>query len=298
MSRAIEGTGPDCLSMRGLQLHAMLARVSLQHPAQRSARGFKTRPYTFEFKTRQVEIICASMSGALGSVGGFCVGHSEVRSSGTQAAALCSAPRPRAAHPWPLPCTCAQRASLRSNSLARAVPHKTPQVCDHQRLCGQGYCFSASLPPYLATAAIEALRILGTPDGQARAAAVRAAAAELRGLLSDVPTLRLAGAAAGPGAASPVLHLHLAPEVESALGGRAAASAALQRVADAALARSGVFVALPRYSALDEAAPRPSIKLVANAALAEAGRAAAVAAAVREAAAGALGGAPPAKGRR
>ena len=28
-------------------------------------------------KPGQVEIICASMSGALGSVGGFCVGHSE-----------------------------------------------------------------------------------------------------------------------------------------------------------------------------------------------------------------------------
>ncbi|XP_049594456.1 serine palmitoyltransferase 1 isoform X2 [Syngnathus scovelli] len=33
-------------------------------------------------------------------------------------------------------------------------------VIDHQRLSGQGYCFSASLPPMLAAAAIEALSIM------------------------------------------------------------------------------------------------------------------------------------------
>uniref|UniRef100_A0A4W3IHQ1 Serine palmitoyltransferase 1 n=1 Tax=Callorhinchus milii TaxID=7868 RepID=A0A4W3IHQ1_CALMI len=33
-------------------------------------------------------------------------------------------------------------------------------VIDHQRLSGQGYCFSASLPPMLASAAIEALNIM------------------------------------------------------------------------------------------------------------------------------------------
>jgi 7-keto-8-aminopelargonate synthetase-like enzyme len=33
-------------------------------------------------------------------------------------------------------------------------------VVQHQVLSGQGYCFSASLPPLLATAAIEALNII------------------------------------------------------------------------------------------------------------------------------------------
>ena len=47
------------------------------------------------------------------------------------------------------------------------------EVCDHQRLCGQGYCFSASLPPYLATAAHEALDIVSSSRGQAVAAQVR-----------------------------------------------------------------------------------------------------------------------------
>lgn len=46
------------------------------------------------------------------------------------------------------------------------------EVCDHQRLCGQGYCFSASLPPYLATAAHQALNVLQTSRGQQLAAQV------------------------------------------------------------------------------------------------------------------------------
>lgn len=50
----------------------------------------------------QVEIIAGSMSNAMGSVGGFCVGDRT--------------------------------------------------ITEHQRLSGSGYCFSASLPPYLAAA--------------------------------------------------------------------------------------------------------------------------------------------------
>uniref|UniRef100_A0A7N8XH56 Serine palmitoyltransferase 1 n=1 Tax=Mastacembelus armatus TaxID=205130 RepID=A0A7N8XH56_9TELE len=38
-------------------------------------------------------------------------------------------------------------------------------VIDHQRLSGQGYCFSASLPPMLAAAAIEALNIMEEDPG-------------------------------------------------------------------------------------------------------------------------------------
>jgi serine palmitoyltransferase len=33
-------------------------------------------------------------------------------------------------------------------------------LVDHQRLAGKGYCFSASSPPYISTAAIEALKII------------------------------------------------------------------------------------------------------------------------------------------
>lgn len=33
-------------------------------------------------------------------------------------------------------------------------------VIDHQRLSGLGYCFSASVPPMMASAAIEALNVM------------------------------------------------------------------------------------------------------------------------------------------
>lgn len=36
------------------------------------------------------------------------------------------------------------------------------EIVDHQRLSGLGYCFSASLPPFLATAAVGALDVLKT----------------------------------------------------------------------------------------------------------------------------------------
>lgn len=38
-------------------------------------------------------------------------------------------------------------------------------IVDHQRLSGLGYCFSASLPPMLATAAIESLRLIDEKPG-------------------------------------------------------------------------------------------------------------------------------------
>ncbi|RXN11807.1 serine palmitoyltransferase 1 [Labeo rohita] len=44
-------------------------------------------------------------------------------------------------------------------------------VIDHQRLSGQGYCFSASLPPMLAAAAIEALNIMEEDPGSYRTSA-------------------------------------------------------------------------------------------------------------------------------
>ena len=38
-------------------------------------------------------------------------------------------------------------------------------IIDHQRLSGLGYCFSASVPPMLAAAAVEALNIMEEGEG-------------------------------------------------------------------------------------------------------------------------------------
>lgn len=69
----------------------------------------------FGLGSGSVEIIVASMSNSLASIGGFCVGD------------------------W--------------------------EIVDHQRLSGLGYCYSASLPPYLATAASAALSKLAIDSG-------------------------------------------------------------------------------------------------------------------------------------
>ena len=62
------------------------------------------------------------------------------------------------------------------------------EIVDHQRLSGLGYCFSASLPPFLATAAVGALDVL-----ESQAAALLPALANnarlLRGRLAEVSGL-------------------------------------------------------------------------------------------------------------
>ena len=61
-------------------------------------------------KVSQVDIICASMSNAIASVGGFCVG--------------------------------------------------SKAIVKHQRLSGAGYCFSASLPPFVSQGSTTALQVI------------------------------------------------------------------------------------------------------------------------------------------
>ncbi len=61
------------------------------------------------------------------------------------------------------------------------------EIVDHQRLSGLGYCFSASLPPLLATAALGALRTLQGADAKERLAALANNARLARQLLADVP---------------------------------------------------------------------------------------------------------------
>ncbi|KAF6262798.1 pyridoxal phosphate-dependent transferase [Scenedesmus sp. NREL 46B-D3] len=167
------------------------------------------------------------------------------------------------------------------------------EVCDHQRLCGQGYCFSASLPPYLATAAHEALSILGSSRGQQLAAQVRRAAAALRQQLDGTPGLVVSGAKSSSkesssSTESPVLHLQLSPTLVAAAGSRKAADMLLQGVADRLLTEHGLLLAVPRYSALDRVLPAPSLKMYVHAGL-SADKLPHVVQAVREAAKHVLG---------
>ncbi|KAL6753741.1 pyridoxal phosphate-dependent transferase [Haematococcus lacustris] len=130
----------------------------------------------------------------------------------------------------------------------------TEETVEHQRLSGSGYCFSASLPPYLAVAASSALATLKT-SGAPLLARLRSNAGSLRRELRQLAAFKLVE---GPGTeVSPLIHLHLTQAPKD----RAAAQALLQRIADHALHKSGVLVAVPQYAAIERTKPRPSIRL-------------------------------------
>ena len=65
------------------------------------------------------------------------------------------------------------------------------EIVDHQRLSGLGYCFSASLPPFLATAAVGALDVLESqatallPALAGNAQLLRSKLAEVSGLFPN-----------------------------------------------------------------------------------------------------------------
>ena len=161
----------------------------------------------FGLEPRDIDILIASLSPALSSVGGICAG--------------------------------------------------SHLVCDHQRLNGAGYVFSASLPPFLATAALRGLDLLRGDPGLAGRA--RANAAELRAALAGAPGLvPVAGAADAP-----VLQLRLA--------GAGADDEAAHREVAATLLEDGVLVDVPARSPLEAKggspwAPPPALRLFVGAA--------------------------------
>ena len=60
------------------------------------------------------------------------------------------------------------------------------EIIDHQRLSGLGYCFSAALPPYLATAAIGSLSILSSEQGKELLEKLWSNAKKMRSALSAI----------------------------------------------------------------------------------------------------------------
>jgi serine palmitoyltransferase len=114
------------------------------------------------------------------------------------------------------------------------------EVVDPQRLSGSGYCFSASLPPYLAAAAAAAVaELASSPGGAEKAARARRAARRLRAALcSAAPRgVKLPDCACDADEEAPLLHLQASPElmaraaarVEEAEGAEGAAAAQKQQ---------------------------------------------------------------------
>ncbi|BDA47055.1 Serine palmitoyltransferase 1 [Coccomyxa sp. Obi] len=132
------------------------------------------------------------------------------------------------------------------------------EIVDHQRLSGLGYCFSASLPPFLATAAIGALDVLES-DAPRLLPALASNARLLHSRLADIPGVEVEGTARD--AVSPVAHVRLAEQPDAP----DQAQVLLQRVVDAALKRGGVLFTVHRVSPLDRVRPPPSIRVVVTA---------------------------------
>jgi len=149
-----------------------------------------------------VEIVTASMSNALASIGGFCAGDHD--------------------------------------------------VIGHQRLNGNGYIFSASLPPYLAVAADQALSHMEQhPESFST---LRARSAFMREILSGIPGIRVIGSEDSSNLASPIIHLELSSPREDARG-------ELARICKAARVQSKVIVSLSEFSGLEWDVQSPSLRL-------------------------------------
>ncbi|XP_029195796.2 serine palmitoyltransferase 1-like [Acropora millepora] len=129
----------------------------------------------------------------------------------------------------------------------------TTFVVDHQRISGAGYCFSASLPPMLASAAIEALNIMEQkPDmfGDLREKA-KLLHAELDGLQ---------GLVCEGSEESPIKHLRLLEQLETIDD----EEDKLKEIVAIAL-RNGVALTIARYLKDDEKfLPPPSIRVTVN----------------------------------
>uniref|UniRef100_A0A0C9S9D0 serine C-palmitoyltransferase n=1 Tax=Wollemia nobilis TaxID=56998 RepID=A0A0C9S9D0_9CONI len=129
------------------------------------------------------------------------------------------------------------------------------KVVDHQRLSGAGYCFSASLPPYLACAAIAAVDVLeASPELLVR---LRENMRLLREGLSHIPGLKVLS-----DLSSPLVFLQL----ERSSGSFKTDLLVLQEIVDRMLEDESVLLAVSRRSLLDNCKLPAGIRLTVSAA--------------------------------
>lgn len=137
------------------------------------------------------------------------------------------------------------------------------EMVDHQRLSGLGYCFSASLPPYLASTTMAALDIIEQDQG-ARATSLTKNARLFRQLLENEKTL-FDTVSDGEHGISPLIHVRLAP-VSTDTSTWDSVELLLQHIVQACLEEDNVLFTVAKYSKLDSShRPPPSIKVTVSA---------------------------------
>ncbi|XVE91113.1 hypothetical protein DITRI_Ditri20bG0129000 [Diplodiscus trichospermus] len=132
------------------------------------------------------------------------------------------------------------------------------RVIDHQRLSSSGYVFSASLPPYLASAAITAIDVL--EQNPHLTSKLKENVAILWKGLSDMQGLSIASSPE-----SPIVFLRL----EKSTGSMKSDLQLLEEIADRALKEESIFVVVSKRSTLDKCPLPVGIRLFVSAAHSE-----------------------------
>lgn len=135
-----------------------------------------------------------------------------------------------------------------------------PGVVSHQRLSGAGYCFSAAQPPFLATAATEAIVALDA-RGSGLVKRARDNSKALREAL-NVRALADAGWSVDGDVNSPLLHVRAKGRTEPDKEVRQTHMSMIQK----RCLEGGVLVGSPRYVKEEAWQPSPSIRLAVSAA--------------------------------
>ncbi|XP_039128989.1 long chain base biosynthesis protein 1b-like [Dioscorea cayenensis subsp. rotundata] len=133
------------------------------------------------------------------------------------------------------------------------------RVVDHQRLSSSGYVFSASLPPYLASAAISAVNHL--EENPAILASLRNNIALLWKCLSDVPGLTISSHPQ-----SPIVFLKL----KNSTGSFKSDMQLLDNIVDRVLKEDSVFLVTSKRSKLDKCRLPAGIRMFVSAGHSEA----------------------------
>ncbi|KAF9113561.1 serine palmitoyltransferase component [Mortierella sp. AM989] len=134
------------------------------------------------------------------------------------------------------------------------------EVVDHQRLSGQAFVFSASIPAMLAVCASEAIKILGTPQGEKLLKDLQDNATTFSSIILSAPQWIELTSAAG----SPILHLRF-PQTALATARiltRDGEKLLLQEIVDEAATKDGLLITRAKYVEHQELhLPRPSIRI-------------------------------------
>ncbi|EZA47838.1 hypothetical protein DMN91_011722 [Ooceraea biroi] len=130
----------------------------------------------------------------------------------------------------------------------------TSFIIDHQRLSGLGYCFSASQPPLLASAATASLDIM--ENNLQIFQSVKDNALAIDSGLEEIPTLECTSFAE-----SPLKHVYLKEKRD-----RTTEETLLQAISNKCI-ENNLAVILPVYLEAEKVLPRPSLRLCISASL-------------------------------